>query len=242
MIIARGRLVTHQPMADLLEQARESSLEDVYLSLTASSRGRHSRHTPQGEVMRSLVAAELLKVRTTRAAWVASALVLAYAVLGPVLMVLAPAGASIPPIEPALLAESLRTPARLAGAAVLLIGILGTTAEFGHGTVLTTRLAEPRSTRVLAAKLIAVALVAVVLTIVLAVAVDGCDLGPARVPKASPWSRSPTTCRGTPPPSSRSLCSMACWESPSGHSCATRRPPSGQSWCGRSSSRASFPL
>ena len=119
--------------------------------------------------MRSLVAAELLKIRTTRAAWVASALVLAYAVLGPVLMVLAPAEASIPPIEPALLAESLRTPARLASAAVLLIGILGTTAEFGHGTVLTTRLAEPRSTRVLAAKLIAVALVAVVLTIVLSV-------------------------------------------------------------------------
>ena len=43
--------------------------------------------------MRSLVSAELLKIRTTRAAWVASALVLAYAVLGPVLMVLAPAEA-----------------------------------------------------------------------------------------------------------------------------------------------------
>ena len=36
MIIAHGRLVTHQPMADLLGQARESSLEDVYLALTAS--------------------------------------------------------------------------------------------------------------------------------------------------------------------------------------------------------------
>ena len=119
--------------------------------------------------MRSLVAAELLKVRTTRAVWVASAVVLAYAVLGPVLVVLAPPGASIPPIEPALLAESLRGPAQLAGAAVLLIGLLCTTAEFGHGTVLTTRLAEPRSSRVLAAKLIAMALVAVVLTMLLAV-------------------------------------------------------------------------
>ena len=37
VIIANGRLVTHQPMADLLEQAGESSLEDVYLALTASS-------------------------------------------------------------------------------------------------------------------------------------------------------------------------------------------------------------
>ncbi len=123
--------------------------------------------------MRSLVAAELLKVRTTRAVWVASAVVLAYAVLGPVLVVLAPPGASIPPIEPALLAESLRAPARLAGAAVLLIGLLCSTAEFGHGTVLTTRLAEPRSTRVLGAKLIAMSLVAVVLTAVLAVVSAG---------------------------------------------------------------------
>jgi ABC-2 type transport system ATP-binding protein len=36
VIIAHGRLVTHQPMGDLLGQARESSLEDVYLALTAS--------------------------------------------------------------------------------------------------------------------------------------------------------------------------------------------------------------
>jgi ABC-2 type transport system ATP-binding protein len=36
VIIAHGRLVTHQPMADLLAQARGSSLEDVYLTLTAS--------------------------------------------------------------------------------------------------------------------------------------------------------------------------------------------------------------
>jgi ABC-2 type transport system permease protein len=118
--------------------------------------------------MRSLVAAELLKVRTTRAVWVASAVVLAYAVLGPVLVVLAPPGASIPPIEPALLAESLRGPAQLAGAAVLLIGLLSATAEFGHGTVLTTRLAVPRSSHVLAAKLVAMSLVALVVTLVLA--------------------------------------------------------------------------
>ena len=119
--------------------------------------------------MKSLIAAELLKVRTTRAVWVAAAAVLAYAVLGPVLVVVAPAGASIPPIEPELLAEALRSPARLAGAAVLLIALLSTTAEFGHGTVLTTRLAEPRSTHALAAKLIAMSIVAVLATLALAV-------------------------------------------------------------------------
>ena len=151
--------------------------------------------------MKSLVAAELLKVRTTRAVWVASAVVLAYAVLGPVLVVLAPAGASIPPIEPALLAESLRSPARLAGAAVLLIGLLCTTAEFGHGTVLTTRLAEPRSTRVLAAKLIAMALVAVVLTVAAGGGVDGCDRSPARVQgrrRRAARPRRPAVCRRPP--------------------------------------------
>ena len=36
VVIAHGRLITHQPMADLLGQARESSLEEVYLALTAS--------------------------------------------------------------------------------------------------------------------------------------------------------------------------------------------------------------
>lgn len=123
--------------------------------------------------MTSLVAAELLKVRTTRAVWVASTVVLAYAVLGPVLVVAAPAGASVPPIEPALLAQSLRAPARLAGAAILLVGLLSTTAEFGHGTVLTTRLSEPRTTRVLAAKLLAVSIVAVVVTVALAAVSTG---------------------------------------------------------------------
>jgi ABC-2 type transport system ATP-binding protein len=36
VIIAHGRLVAHQPMAELLGQAQGSSLEEVYLSLTAA--------------------------------------------------------------------------------------------------------------------------------------------------------------------------------------------------------------
>ena len=39
----------------------------------------------------------------------------------------------------------MRGPARLAGGAMLLIGLLASAGEFRHGTVLTTRLAEPRS-------------------------------------------------------------------------------------------------
>ncbi len=40
--------------------------------------------------MKSLIAAELLKVRTTRAVFAATAVVLAYAALGPVLVAVAP--------------------------------------------------------------------------------------------------------------------------------------------------------
>lgn len=49
VVIAHGRLVTHQPMADLVGQAGGSSLEDVYLALT----GAHpaSRHTNPSEDM-----------------------------------------------------------------------------------------------------------------------------------------------------------------------------------------------
>lgn len=42
VVIAHGRLVTHQPMDELLGQAGESSLEDVYLALTGAS--EPSRH------------------------------------------------------------------------------------------------------------------------------------------------------------------------------------------------------
>lgn len=118
--------------------------------------------------MKSLIAAELLKVRTTRALWVAALVVLAYAVLGPVLVAVAPGDASVPTLEPALLAESLRTPARLAGGALLLIGLLAATGEFGHGTVITTRLAEPRSTRVLLAKVTALSVVGLAFGVLLA--------------------------------------------------------------------------
>jgi ABC-2 type transport system ATP-binding protein len=37
VIIANGRLITHEPMSSLLGKARDSSLEDVYLALTASA-------------------------------------------------------------------------------------------------------------------------------------------------------------------------------------------------------------
>lgn len=109
--------------------------------------------------MRSLISAELLKVRTTRALLVVTAAALLWAVAGPALVTWAPAGAEVPDLSPASLAELMRGPARLTGGALLLLGLLASAGEFRHGTILTTRLATPQGPRVLAAKVAALALV-----------------------------------------------------------------------------------
>jgi ABC-2 type transport system permease protein len=119
--------------------------------------------------MRSLIAAELLKVRTTRALLVAGLLTAAYVLLGPALMAFAPAAEILPPLEPSLLTYSLRSSVPIAGAAFLIVALLGSTGEYAHGTVLTTRLVEPRSTRSLAAKLAAMALMGAVAGVMLVV-------------------------------------------------------------------------
>lgn len=105
--------------------------------------------------MNALMAAELLKLRTTRALWVATAAVVASALVVPVLVAVGPDGVTIPELTPASLAELLRAPASLTGGAVLLVGLLASAGEFRHHTVLTTRLVEPRPLRVLAAKMLA---------------------------------------------------------------------------------------
>jgi ABC-2 type transport system permease protein len=109
--------------------------------------------------MTSLISAELLKLRTTRALYVALTLVVLWALAGPLLIAWAPRGANIPTLVPASLAELMRGPAQLAGGAVLLVGLLASAGEYRFGTVLTTRLTEPRATRVLVAKAAAMAVV-----------------------------------------------------------------------------------
>lgn len=113
--------------------------------------------------MSPLIAAEILKLRTTRSLWVAAAVVVVAAVAIPVVVVVSPSGVEIPKVTPATLAELVRAPANLTGAAVLLVGLLASAGEFRHHTVLTTRLVEPRQGRVLAAKLVAIAIVGGVL-------------------------------------------------------------------------------
>jgi ABC-2 type transport system permease protein len=105
--------------------------------------------------MTSLVFSELLKLRTTRALWAVLGLSAAFAALIPILATVWPRQFGTAPLTSATLAEMLRAPARVTGGAALLLGLLAAAGEFRHGTVLTTRLVEPRSGRALAAKLIA---------------------------------------------------------------------------------------
>lgn len=106
--------------------------------------------------MSALIAAELLKLRTTRSLWFATGAILVLSLALPVIIAVSPDGPGMPELTPTVLAETLRAPARLIGGAVLLVGLLAAAGEYRHHTVLTTRLVEPRQLRVLAAKMIAV--------------------------------------------------------------------------------------
>jgi len=109
--------------------------------------------------MRSLIYAELLKVRTTRMLAGTVGVVLLIATALPIFYGAAAGSGDLPSLDPASLAGMLTAPSRLAGGAVLLIGLLASAGEFRHRTVYTTRLAEPRPLRVLAAKLAAMTVI-----------------------------------------------------------------------------------
>jgi ABC-2 type transport system permease protein len=109
--------------------------------------------------MRSLIYAELLKIRTTRMLAVTIGVVLVIAGALPVVYGAAAGSGDLPPLVPANLADMVTAPAWLAGGAVLLIGLLASAGEYRHRTIYTTRLAEPRPLRVLAAKLAAITVI-----------------------------------------------------------------------------------
>jgi ABC-2 type transport system permease protein len=105
--------------------------------------------------MKALIAAELLKLRTTRSLWVSTTVVAVFALVVPVLVALRPDGVTIPELTPASLADLLRAPAQLSGGAMLIVGLLASAGEFRYRTVLGTRLVEPRQARILTAKVLA---------------------------------------------------------------------------------------
>ncbi len=112
--------------------------------------------------MRSLIAAELLKLRTTRMLAVCAGVVILAAAALPIFSGAMAGHHGEPALAPSSLAGFLRAPAQLTGGAVLLIGLLTAAGEFHHRTIFTARLEEPRTTRLLAAKLVTLAGVGVV--------------------------------------------------------------------------------
>lgn len=128
--------------------------------------------------MTAQISAELLKIRTTRALYVATVVVAAFAALIPTLACTDPVKFGVAPLTAASLADLLRAPAQVTGGAALLVGILASAGEHSHRTILTTRLVEANPVRVLAAKILALAAVGAALgAAVEAVAVGAGTIG-----------------------------------------------------------------
>ena len=112
--------------------------------------------------MNALMSAELLKIRTTRAPWIAGPIVLVLAAVIPVVNGALAGTGDVPALTPGTLLDFVRGPVQLTGAAVLLLGLLASAGEFRHRTVLLSRLASPRAGQVFAAKVGAIALLGLV--------------------------------------------------------------------------------
>jgi len=109
--------------------------------------------------MRSFIAAELLKLRSTRSAWIPLAAALAAAVLAVAASTSTAGHGGNPPLSPAALPDLLRASGgQLVDGAVLLAWIVLSAGEFRHRTSVTTFLGQPRRLRVVTAKLAAAAL------------------------------------------------------------------------------------
>jgi len=109
--------------------------------------------------MNRLLSAELLKLRTTRALYIAVTVALAFAAALPFIIGSMAGTGDVEELSVRSLLDLARAPVQLAGGAVLLIGLFASAGEYRHRTVLLTRLAAPHTGRLLLAKLGAVALV-----------------------------------------------------------------------------------
>ena len=113
--------------------------------------------------MKPLIRAELLKLRSTRSAWIPLVVALGFAVLA-VIATTSEAGRNgNPPVSAGMLPDLLQASGgKLVNGAVLLTAIVLSAGEFRHRTSVTTFLGEPRRPRVVAAKLVAIAVAGVV--------------------------------------------------------------------------------
>ncbi len=101
--------------------------------------------------MTRLVKIELLKLRTTPAAWVSAAVIVGLVLLSGVTTILLPTRGTAPLGSPSNVSHALAVGAATC-VAMLILGITISAGEDRHRTALSTYLAEPRRGRVLAAK------------------------------------------------------------------------------------------
>ena len=178
--------------------------------------------------MRSLVSAELLKLRSTRSAWIPLAAALAMAVVA-VLASISTAGQDgNPHLSPAALPGLLRASGgQLVDGAVLLCWIVLSAGEFRHRTAVTTFLAEPNRLRVVCAKLIAAALTGAAVGL-LAEALSAATSAAALSAHHVRWPGASPGCSARRPPCRCSPPCTACSASASHCCCAT--PPPRWAW------------
>lgn len=103
------------------------------------------------------ISAELLKLRTTRAPYVAAVVAGAFAALVPAMATTDPERFGVAPLTTDSLALMLRAPGNVAAGAALIVAILAAAGEHAHGSALTSRLVQPDPRRILAAKVPAAA-------------------------------------------------------------------------------------
>jgi ABC-2 type transport system permease protein len=120
-----------------------------------------------------VVSSELFKLRTLRGPWIIGLAVAAVPVAAIALNFALLGKPGQPELVPDALSGFVRGPGRLVGGAALLLGLLLSTGEYRHRTILTTRLALPRPAPVVLGK----ATAAVIAGIVLAVLVEVITFG-----------------------------------------------------------------
>ena len=113
--------------------------------------------------MNALIHAELLKLRSTRSAWIPLAVSLGFAVLAVIAHTSTAGHDGNAPLSAAMLPDLLQASGgKLVNGAVLLTAIVLSAGEFRHRTSVTTFLGEPRRLQVVTAKVVAVAVAGVV--------------------------------------------------------------------------------
>jgi ABC-2 type transport system permease protein len=113
----------------------------------------------------ALIAAEFLKLRTTRSFWWNVGLALAFVVLNTV------ANLASQTIATESDARSLISGIGISGLLMLVLGVIGSAGEYRHGTITSTFLGEPHRRRVVVAKMLAYGLVGLVVALASAVLV-----------------------------------------------------------------------